>query len=167
MAAIDTTESRWSGTTVGVAGTTLFATLAIVLLTGTRSEAKVERLSSSHEVPATAIAWVHRFGGAAEDDAPRLEIVDRHRDDAGVEWTLIRRSDDGRHAILEQRADSDRWWLHVRRRSDVGTGAPRISNSRSRDRWRIGPVVQPVALPAGDLRRLRDALQRWRQEGAG
>lgn len=167
MAANDPCHKRWSRAAVRTTAATALAASALVLLAGTRSEATGEPIASTLDVAAAAIAWVHRFDGAAGDAAPLLEILDRHRSDSGVEWTLIRRSDDGRLALFERRVGSDRWWLHLATRSDVAAESPRLSDPRSRSAWRLRPIVRPVPVPAGGGRHLRNELQRWRQRDAG
>lgn len=112
-----------------------------------------------------SIAWVHRFPGAAGAAAPRIEVVDRHRGRDGVERILIRCHSDGRHALLERRENSGRWWMHAER-GEIAE-APRLSDPRDRAAWRERATVTPSVVPDDDLLHLRNALQRWRQRSAG
>jgi hypothetical protein len=122
---------------------------------------------SFEETTTEAIAWVHRHGGALGDAAPSIELIERHRDELGVDWMLLRCSGDGRRTILERRTDGDRWWLHVEQESVGGDEEPRLSDVRSRSRWQTRPGIRTVTIPARSLRGLRDELQKWRQQASG
>jgi len=116
---------------------------------------------------AEAIAWVHRFDGAAGDSAAHLRIVDTHSGRCGTTWAMVRSSADGRHAMFEQRPDADRWWIHAEEGDGGLVEAPHLSDPRARAGWRVRWGVRSTPVPVGDVRALRNELQRWRQDASG
>lgn len=145
--------------------TAMVLAVALLAAAGEGSQDAFES-DASNDSTARAIAWVHRYDGAlgaVDSAAASLEVLERHRDESGGRWTLIRCGDDGRRAILEHRQGRGRWWIFAEARRDDEVPDPKLSDPRSRAAWRVRPGVHPVATSAGDLRSLRDELQRWRQ----
>lgn len=138
------------------------AVVALAILAGPSSQGDAGRAIEAVE---RSIAWVQRFPGAAGAAAPQLELVDRHRGRDGVDRFLIRCRGDGRHALLEHREGTGRWWLHAEQ--DEVAEAPRLSDPRDRATWRERGAVTPSVIPDDELLHLRNALQRWRQRSVG
>jgi hypothetical protein len=167
MAAMRSITSWRVGAAARIALAIPVAALAVLLGVGSGAGRHGNATPSFEEMTTEAIAWVHRHGGALGDAAPSIELIERHRDELGVDWMLLRCSGDGRRTILERRTDGDRWWLHVEQESVGGDEEPRLSDVRSRSRWQTRPGIRTVTIPARSLRGLRDELQKWRQQASG